>query len=191
MLVYISGKISGLPMDEVEKKFWEAENRLFSLGLTPVNPLKNGIVRNSSWVEHLSRDLEILKTCDAIFLLPDWMDSDGAKIEKEESERLGLIQMSLPNNTSHLELFNAIHEATGITQEEITGNSRKRHLVDVRTIFAHRVRGRYPLTEISRLMRKNHATVKYYFERYNELMRYRDFQELVRNIEDKMKCNEY
>lgn len=190
MRVYISGKISGLPIDEVEKKFWETESKLFSLGLTPVNPLKNGIVRNSSWEEHLSRDLEILKTCDAILLLPDWMDSDGAKIEKEESERLGLIQMSLPNNTSHLELFNAIHKATGITQEDITGNSRERHLVDVRTIFAYKLRGGYPLCELSRIMRKNHATVSYYFERYNEQMRYRDFRELVRNIEEKL-CNEY
>lgn len=43
MKVYISGKISGLPLLEVKEKFANAADLLDSLGLQPVNPLDNGL----------------------------------------------------------------------------------------------------------------------------------------------------
>ncbi len=40
MKIYISGKISGLPLEEARDKFQLAENRLRMGGYEPVNPLK-------------------------------------------------------------------------------------------------------------------------------------------------------
>ena len=42
MKVYISGKISGLPIEEVKRKFHNAASLLGSLDLQPVNPLAHG-----------------------------------------------------------------------------------------------------------------------------------------------------
>lgn len=89
--------------------------------------------------------------------------------------------------TNKEEILDAIYEVTGITYLDMRGNSRKRHLVDARTIFARKMKDCSTLTEISRQMQKNHATVKYYFDRYEEQMRYKDFRELVKKIEERMK----
>ena len=66
MKIYISGKISGLPYGEVERKFADAEELLESIGFEVVNPLRNGLPE---------------KECGAIFMLDNWRDSRGARHE--------------------------------------------------------------------------------------------------------------
>ncbi len=39
---------------------------------------------------YLEGTLELLRRCDAVFLLPDWEKSSGSYGEKEEAERLGI-----------------------------------------------------------------------------------------------------
>lgn len=41
--IYISGRISGLPIEEVAAKFDETETKLKAQGYEVINPLKNGI----------------------------------------------------------------------------------------------------------------------------------------------------
>ena len=48
MRVYISGKITGEPMDQVIAKFARAEFELATKGYDPVNPLKNGLPQESA-----------------------------------------------------------------------------------------------------------------------------------------------
>lgn len=55
MRIYISGKISGLPYDEVQERFNGAEDLLTELGFEVANPLKNGLDKDNSWNEHLDR----------------------------------------------------------------------------------------------------------------------------------------
>lgn len=69
MKVYISGPITGLQYEEVEKAFNEAEIRLKEHGYEVVNPLNNGLPRESTWKEHMRADLKLLLDCDAIYLL--------------------------------------------------------------------------------------------------------------------------
>lgn len=81
MKVYISGPITGLPYEEVEKAFSEAETRLQEQGYEVVNPLNNGLPRESTWNEHMRADLKLLLDCDAIYLLKGYQNSKVAMIE--------------------------------------------------------------------------------------------------------------
>ena len=80
MKVYISGKITGLPICEVKEKFERAEWLLEDIGLNAVNPLKNGLSLQDSWEQHIVRDIELLLKCDGILMLTTWIDSKGASI---------------------------------------------------------------------------------------------------------------
>jgi len=89
--VYISGKISGLPLDKAMSKFIIAKNHLSRLGHEGINPMEipcnnpNGI-----WAEYMMADLAVLKDCDAIMMLPCWEDSKGAQCEKIFAEGCGI-----------------------------------------------------------------------------------------------------
>ena len=80
--IYISGRISGQPIEDVTAKFEAAETKLKAQGYEVVNPLKNGIPANASWEVHVAMDVLLLMGCKAIYLLPDWSLSKGATLEK-------------------------------------------------------------------------------------------------------------
>ncbi len=82
MKVYISGKISGLPLGEVREKFAHAERQIEAFGHTPVNPLKNGLPTDAEWEEQMLASIRLLFGSDAIYMLPDWFNSKGARIER-------------------------------------------------------------------------------------------------------------
>lgn len=89
MKIYISGQISGLPLNEVKAKFQDAEKRIVEHGYEAVNPLKNGIPSTESWEVHMAADIVLLLDCDAIYMLPGWESSKGATLEKNIAERIG------------------------------------------------------------------------------------------------------
>ena len=113
MKVYISGKISGLPISEVQRNFSEAERHLEEIGHEPVNPTKNDD-QTKNWSEHMVDDIEMLMGCEAIYLLDNWEDSKGARIEYRIAVELGLEII----NAYDIEVFNdiklAVEYATGI-----------------------------------------------------------------------------
>lgn len=90
MKIYISGKISELPDYEVKEKFEQAEALIRSLGHEPVSPVKNGLLPSSPWKEHMVADIRLLFGCKAIYMLPDWMESRGARIEYKIAEEIGM-----------------------------------------------------------------------------------------------------
>ena len=58
------------------------------------DPMKNGLPFDAPWEDHMERDLEMLRESDAICLLPDWVESCGAKIELHQAlEILSLIHI--------------------------------------------------------------------------------------------------
>ena len=58
--IYISGQISGQPIEEVAAKFEAAETMLKAQGYEVVNPLKNGIPATASWEAHVAMDVLLL-----------------------------------------------------------------------------------------------------------------------------------
>lgn len=79
--IYISGKITGLPIGEVIAKFRSAEEKIRRFGFEPVSPLDNGLPFEAEWPDQMGKDIALLLRCGAIYMLSDWQQSEGAMIE--------------------------------------------------------------------------------------------------------------
>lgn len=87
--MYISGKISGCSRKDVEAKFKRAEFYLEGFGYKTVSPLKNGIPSGFPRIIHMICDIFMMFFCDSIYMLSDWQDSKGAKLENKIAYFLG------------------------------------------------------------------------------------------------------
>ncbi len=91
---YIAGKISGLDYEEAWNNFKAAEIALETLGHGSVNPMReNGLDGDGNehpWAEYMRRDIPHLLRCDGIYLLSNWKDSKGARLERHIAEELGM-----------------------------------------------------------------------------------------------------
>lgn len=83
MKIYIAGKITGLQKHHYTAAFKAAEIQLRAAGHNAVNPCSLGISDDSTSDQALLVCLLHLRSCDAIYLLPDWADSHGAVIERQ------------------------------------------------------------------------------------------------------------
>lgn len=81
MKIYISGKITGLPIQEAQNNFEAAEKRLKSEGHEPINPMKLPHEHGKTWSEYMKEDIKALLECDGIYMLVGWQESKGACTE--------------------------------------------------------------------------------------------------------------
>lgn len=92
MKVYISGKIGEEVLSEATRqKFAKAEELLKARGFETFNPTTSGFGRHAesiAKIEGTTFNEEImvlniieLKACNAIYMLPNWLDSPDAKAE--------------------------------------------------------------------------------------------------------------
>ena len=94
MRVYISGKIGEDVLSEATRqKFARAEAMLKGKGFETFNPTTSGLgahaeslaraadYKTSFYQEILLCDLAQLAQCDAIYMLADWSESNGANVE--------------------------------------------------------------------------------------------------------------
>lgn len=81
--IYISGGISGHPIEERRAVFARAEEELRGRGYAPVNPFNNGVSLDASYGDHMRADLRMLLDCDGIYLLRGWESSRGARLEHD------------------------------------------------------------------------------------------------------------
>lgn len=94
MRIYISGKISNLPRREYLKHFREAHKELLESGFKQneiVSPIPMGeayYYLGYDLIMHL--DLALLEKCDAIYMLKNHVDSEGARTELLKARKLGL-----------------------------------------------------------------------------------------------------
>lgn len=81
MKIYISGRISGRPLEQARQEFELAEMKLRKFGFSPVNPMYNGLPDDAAWEDHMGRDIAMLLRCQAIYMLSGWEQSEGATLE--------------------------------------------------------------------------------------------------------------
>jgi len=87
MIVYISGKISGLDPEITEKKFKAAEEKIKEcFHCQVVNPysLCQSKFRDNpaaTWLDKMVVCISALAKCQGLCRLPDWCESEGALIE--------------------------------------------------------------------------------------------------------------
>lgn len=183
MRVYISGKISGLPYEAVRTKFHSAEQRIKDCGFTPINPLRNGLPVDATWEEHMSADLIALLSCDAIFLLPDWLESQGATLELRIAERVGMLicnEESLPTGQGveaiTLRIGAVVAQVTGIPFEVFTADDdgREQDKVFARMLYAASCARILKLKprEIANYLPRKRCMVSTYLKRFPEEVQY-------------------
>ena len=194
--VYISGKITGLPICEVKEKFERAEWLLEDIGLNAVNPLKNGLSLHDSWEQHMVRDIELLLKCDGILLLTTWIDSKGASIEHFIAKTKGMNILFESTIVREHEIVakiqNAIHEATGMRFDEYSTEKTewKRHryprtqnLCNARLIFVYHC-DRYNI-DFLRYFNLDKTMIYHYRKIYKSEIKYNPkFKEMAMRVEE-------
>ena len=189
MRAYISGKISGLPTGEVYGKFAKAEKLLIERGYEPVSPLDNGLPYDFPWEVHIAVNTVTLMGCDAIYLLRDWIFSEGAMLEKKVAEQAGK-KIIYQENTPNINVVQAIADVMDISFTEIESkDNRHRKYVYARMIFSHHcnLRGDCRLKDIARIVNRSHCSIIYYLRKYDEEMRFNPkFRELAARVESRL-----
>jgi hypothetical protein len=79
--IYISGGISGRPIEEAEAHFAEAEKKWVEQGCEVVNPCTLPHNHGRTWLEFMKEDVAAMMQCDAIYMLTGWRKSRGAVVE--------------------------------------------------------------------------------------------------------------
>lgn len=87
--IYIAGKVTGENQMECAYKFAAAQKGLEDQGFEAVNPIEVVGDWETPWEIAMDLCLAALETCDAIFMLPDHINSRGALIEKARAIELG------------------------------------------------------------------------------------------------------
>ena len=88
-VIYLAGKVSGLPEAEVSQKFSEAKTKLEAYGFKVLSPI-DYIANNEDWELAMRKAATLLCMADSIYMLADWEDSPGAKREFEIATEFGL-----------------------------------------------------------------------------------------------------
>ena len=95
IIVYLSGKMTGLAESEYTENFRNAEMFYRACGYEVVNPCNLAEIvlqkkPDATYEDFLREDFKAISGCTHIALLEGWETSAGARREKAEAERLGL-----------------------------------------------------------------------------------------------------
>lgn len=88
-VVYIAGKVTGLPVGEYKAKFNEARAMLEKQGYHVINPC-DFIGSEESWATAMRMASSLLNMAEHIYLLDDWQDSEGAKWEFNQAVKFDI-----------------------------------------------------------------------------------------------------
>lgn len=87
--LYLAGPMSGLP-DFNYPAFRAEAARLRALGYQVDNPAENPVPPCGSWTGYMRMALRQLVDCECVVLLPGWMESRGAVIERNLARALDM-----------------------------------------------------------------------------------------------------
>ncbi|OHB72387.1 MAG: hypothetical protein A2W17_04500 [Planctomycetes bacterium RBG_16_41_13] len=90
--IYISGQITGLPIEKARYLFEQAESFLYnSIKADPYNPMKFSNCAWSKWEDVMKFDIKYLMACEGIYMLRNWKESKGAILEHHIAKELGYL----------------------------------------------------------------------------------------------------
>ena len=186
--VYISGKISGKPIEETERKFAEAEERLRAEGYEVLSPLKNGLPLESDYSSHMIIDLLMLFQADAIYMLHDWSDSNGAITELAAAKATGKLIM-YECDPKHDVIMKVITDITGVTKREVLSKERKVKYVHARILLSQLlIENGVSITEVRKYLCKQYSSILHYLQVYRtEIKTNRRFKELDAAVRHQLK----
>lgn len=84
--IYVSGKITGLDKTEAVDKFEKARKKLIADGFSVFVPTILPEYPDVSHDDYLHICYAMIDVCDAIYMLKDWTESDGARKEIEHAK---------------------------------------------------------------------------------------------------------
>lgn len=87
--IYISLPISHYDLEE-RKAYAQKVEDVLSHFYEVVNPFKNGIPDDADWRVHMKKDIQMLLTCDAIYMCRDFEKSKGCKLEWDVATTCGM-----------------------------------------------------------------------------------------------------
>lgn len=87
--VYLSGKITGIE-EQAKELFGKAELLLNDDKVEVVNPMVLTHDHDKSWNSYMKECIKALCDCDSIYMLSNYMDSEGALLELYIAKRIGL-----------------------------------------------------------------------------------------------------
>ena len=188
MKIYISGRITGLPLPEARQRFEDAAVFLAEIGFDPVNPLNNGLDDKATWKEHMVADIRMLLDCDAIYMMDNWLESRGASVEYDIANRLNMdvwFESTIRReNRAVLRIQNAIHEVTGLRLNQYATKSRKRDCFYARMLFVYHCRRlKMTLTQIAKHVHRDHSSMLHFLRKYDDDFNYNpQFRELAEKL---------
>ena len=89
MIIYIAGKVSGIEM-EARVLFKTAEIKLLLQGHDVINPMELPHDHDKTWQSYMRECISAMMKADALYLLPNWRESKGARIEVQLAHNLGI-----------------------------------------------------------------------------------------------------
>ena len=189
MKIYVSGKISGLPIEEAKQRFANSQALLESIGFDVVNPITMGLNKEATWEQHMVKDIELLFGCDAIYMMDNWTGSMGACIEYDIAFRLGKdiwFESSFArDNRNVMRIQNAIHEVMGLKFSDYIGKSRKRDGFYARMIFVHHCRAmKMKLTKIAQYVHRDHSSMLHILKKYGDEVKFNPaFRQMAERVD--------
>lgn len=187
--IYISGPISGLPLETVYNNFTNAEVNLLEKGYKVVNPFNNGLPTTATWEEHMRADLRLLLDCDAIYMLEGWEKSRGARMEYALAVDLKM-DIQYQHKYSHaLNLDLSIYaKPLNLTLSDILSRCRKiRCMIPRQVIMYHlRYNRNIGIVDIGRAFNLDHSTISNATIKIGSLIQAKDKE--VLSLIDKIKA---
>ena len=87
MKLYIAGPMTGLPEYNFPA-FHSVAANLRGKGHEVVNPAELQAPDDTTWPNYMRGALRAMLTCEAVVLLPGWVRSNGARLERMVADRL-------------------------------------------------------------------------------------------------------
>lgn len=87
MKVYVAGKVTGLPRDEIFKKFCESANTLKKEGHTVMSPAVLALNEGFDHADYMHVCFAMIDVCDAVCMQKDWKMSKGARMERRYAKK--------------------------------------------------------------------------------------------------------
>ena len=179
MKVYLSGKITG--DSNYRQKFNTMTEELLSYGYVVFNPavLPDGF----EYSDYMALDLLILSRCDAIFILRDWKNSPGARLEYEEAKRLGLQVLTEDDLKIRRTLNQLCEDTIKLTETDLLMDDDKEWAESMKDISLE-IKKRVEEFDLSKSEVENFIELRSHFEATKRISLFDEFiQECDKQIE--------